>query len=362
MIEYENLKELNKEFEIEFKETFNKFLNNGKYILGENVEHFEKEFAEYNASKHCIGVASGLDALYLSLIALNLPKNCEVIVASNTYIATILSIVNAGFKPILVEPRIDTYNINPDLIRAAVSPATKVIMVTHLYGKPCEMDIVSAIADEYDLILIEDCAQAHGASCKGKKVGTWGKFGAFSFYPTKNLGALGDAGAIVTDDDEMAEKIRVLRNYGSDKKYFNKYIGINSRLDELQAAFLRIKLKHLEKINEHKTKLADLYFKQIKNEKLILPVKQKLLKDVYHIYNVRCSNRDELRNFLVGEGIKTEIHYPVSPHLQIGYKSIFQNGSYPVSEEIHNTTLSLPISYIHTAEEISCITNVLNSY
>jgi dTDP-4-amino-4,6-dideoxygalactose transaminase len=362
MIEYENLKELNKEFEIEFKETFDKFLDNGKYILGENVEHFEKEFAEYNGSKHCIGVASGLDALYLSLIALNLPKNCEVIVASNTYIATILSIVNAGFKPILVEPRIDTYNINPDLIRAAVSSATKVILVTHLYGKPCEMDLVSAIADEYNLIVIEDCAQAHGASCKGKKVGTWGKFGAFSFYPTKNLGALGDAGAIVTDDDEMAEKIRVLRNYGSDKKYFNKYIGINSRLDELQAAFLRIKLKHLEKINGHKIKLAELYFKQIKNEKLILPVKQKLLKDVYHIYNVRCNNRDELRNFLLGEGIKTEIHYPVSPHLQIGYKSIFQNGSYPVSEEIHNTTLSLPISYIHTAEEISCITNVLNSY
>jgi dTDP-4-amino-4,6-dideoxygalactose transaminase len=362
MIEYENLKELNKEFDIEFKEAFNEFLNRGKYILGEEVELFEKEFAAYNGNKHCIGVASGLDALYLSLTALDLPKKSEVIVPSNTYIATILSIVNAGLKPILVEPKIDTYNINPSLIKEQITPATKVIMVTHLYGKPCEMDLISAIAIEYNLIVIEDCAQAHGASYNHKKTGTWGKFGAFSFYPTKNLGALGDAGAIVTDDNEMAEKIRALRNYGSHKKYFNNYIGVNSRLDELQAAFLRIKLKHLEKINDHKIKLAEVYFEQIKNEKLILPVKHKLSKDVYHIFNVRCKKRDELKNFLLQKGIKTEIHYPVPPHLQVGYQSIFQNGHYPISEEIHNSTLSLPISYSTTAEQASYIASVVNCY
>jgi dTDP-4-amino-4,6-dideoxygalactose transaminase len=362
MIEYENLKELNKEFEIEFKDAFNKFLNSGRYILGEEVELFEKEFAAYNGNKHCVGVSSGLDALYLSLTALDLPKNSEVIVPSNTYIATILSIVNAGFKPILAEPKIDTYNIDPALIKELITPATKVIMVTHLYGKPCEMDIISATATEHQLIVIEDCAQAHGASYRNKKTGTWGKFGAFSFYPTKNLGALGDAGAIVTDDDEMAEKVRALRNYGSNKKYFNKYVGINSRLDELQAAFLRIKLKRLEKINEHKIKLAELYFEQIINEEIILPVKQELTKDVYHIYNVRCKNRDDLRSFLLEKGIKTEIHYPVPPHLQEGYKSIFQSNYYPVAEEIHNSTLSLPISYGTTANEISYVASVINSY
>jgi dTDP-4-amino-4,6-dideoxygalactose transaminase len=362
MIEYENLKQLNKKFEVQFKEALNQVLDSGSFILGQEVELFEKEFADYNGSKYCVGVASGLDALYLSLIALNLPKKSEVLVPSNTYIATILSIVNAGLKPILIEPLIDTYNINPSLIEEHISSDTKVIMVTHLYGKPCEMDVISEVALKHNLIVIEDCAQAHGASFNNKKVGSWGKFGAFSFYPTKNLGALGDAGAVVTDDEEMADKIRALRNYGSKKKFFNSYIGINSRLDELQAAFLRIKLRHLEEINAHKTMLAKFYSHHIKNEKIVLPVEQKLSKEVFHIYNIRCKTRNDLQTFLLHRGIKTGIHYPVPPHLQPAYLNLFPNSIYPVSEEIHSTTLSLPISYIHTIEQVEYIVETINSY
>ncbi len=362
MIEYEDLKRSNSSFESEFKQAFNSFINKGRYILGKEVELFEKEFAAYCGSKYCIGVASGLDALYLSLITLDLPKDSEVIVPSNTYIATILSIVNAGLKPVLAEPRIDTYNINPGLIEKNISNATRAIMVVHLYGKPCEMDSISAIAKQYNLTLIEDCAQAHGAKFANKKVGTWGRFGAFSFYPTKNFGALGDAGAIVTDDEEMAIKIKALRNYGSPLKYYNQYIGINSRLDELQAAFLRIKLPHLDAINQHKVQLASLYSKLISNTKIVLPVTQKNAEEVFHIYNIRCATRDDLKAFLLKKGINTEIHYPVAPHLQPAYSRMFANSTFPISEEIHKTTLSLPISYSHTVEDITYISKAINSY
>lgn len=362
MIEYEDLKKSNSTFENELKQAFNSFITKGRYILGKEVELFEKEFAEYCGSKYCIGVASGLDALYLSLIALNLPKDSEVLVPSNTYIATILSIVNAGFKPVLVEPKIDTYNIDPELIKKNISPATKAIVVVHLYGKPCEMDRISALAKQYNLTLIEDCAQAHGAKYANKKVGTWGTFGAFSFYPTKNLGALGDAGAIVTNDEEMAAKIKALRNYGSHQKYYNQYIGINSRLDELQAAFLRIKLTHLDAINKHKVQLAALYSKLISNPKVVLPVTQKNAEEVFHIYNIRCATRDYLKVYLLKNGIKTEIHYPVAPHLQAAYKYLFAGKTFPISEEIHNTTLSLPISHAHTSEDVTYISNTINSY
>lgn len=362
MIEYEDLKRSNSKFESEFKQAFDRFINKGRYILGDEVELFEKEFAKYCGSKYCIGVASGLDALYLSLIALDLPKNSEVLVPSNTYIATILSIVNAGFKPVLVEPKIDTYNINPDLIEKSISRATKAIMVVHLYGKPCEMDKISALAEKYNLILIEDCAQAHGAKYANKKVGTWGMFGAFSFYPTKNLGALGDAGAIVTNDGEMAAKIRALRNYGSHQKYYNQYAGINSRLDELQAAFLRIKLTHLAAINEHKAQLASLYSQLISNAKIVLPVTQENAEEVFHIYNIRCATRDHLKEFLLARGIKTEIHYPVAPNLQPAYRQMFAHSTFPISEEIHKTTLSLPISYSHTENDVIYISETINSY
>jgi dTDP-4-amino-4,6-dideoxygalactose transaminase len=362
MIEYEDLKRSNSKFESKFKQAFDRVIAKGRYILGEEVELFEKEFAEYCGSKYCIGLASGLDALYLSLIALDLPKDSEVLVPSNTYIATILSIVNAGFKPVLTEPKIDTYNINPELIEKNISPATKAIMVVHLYGKPCEMDKISAIAKQYNLFLIEDCAQAHGAKYAKKKVGTWGMFGAFSFYPTKNLGALGDAGAIVTDDKEMAVKIKAMRNYGSHQKYYNQYAGINSRLDELQAAFLRIKLAHLAAINEHKAQLASLYSQLISNPKVVLPVTQKNAEEVFHIYNIRCATRDDLKEFLLKRAIKTEIHYPVAPNLQPAYREMFAHSTFPISEEIHKTTLSLPISYSHTREDIIYISKAINSY
>jgi len=362
MIEYEDLKRSNKEFEGQFKQVFDRFINNGRYILGKEVDMFEKEFAAYCGSKYCIGVASGLDALYLSLIALELPKDSEVLVPSNTYIATILSIVNAGLKPVLVEPRIDTCNINPGLIEKNICKATRAILVVHLYGKPCEMDLILAIAKQYNLTLIEDCAQAHGAKYANKKVGTWGMFGAFSFYPTKNLGALGDAGAIVTDDEKMAVKIKALRNYGSHQKYYNQYVGINSRLDELQAAFLRIKLTHLDAINKHKVQLALLYSQLISNAKVVLPVAQKNAEEVFHIYNIRCATRDHLKEFLLKSGVKTEIHYPVAPNLQPAYSQMFANSTFPISEEIHKTTLSLPISYWHTEDNVTYISNIINSY
>jgi len=362
MIEYENLKRVNAFYEAEFSSAFKKFLKKGWYILGDEVYLFEKEFAEYCGSRFCIGVASGLDALYLSLIALNIPKGSEVMVPSNTYIATILSILQAGLKPILVEPRIDTYIIDPDLIEKNISPATKAIIVVHLYGKPCEMDKITDIVNKYQLYLIEDCAQAHGASFAGKIVGTFGITGAFSFYPTKNLGALGDAGAIITDNEEVAEKLRALRNYGSHQKNYNKYIGVNSRLDELQAAFLRIKLRHLDKINVHKTGLANIYLDRINNDQIILPVTEKHIKEVFHMFNIRCKNRDKLRDYLLKKGIKTEIHYPVPPHEQSAYIHFFTDQYFPISSEIHNTILSLPISTFHTEQDVEYIAQLLNRY
>jgi len=362
MIEYENTRLVNAPYEAEIRNALNDFLKKGLYILGEEVHLFEKEFAEYCGSKFCVGVASGLDALHLSLITLDIPKGSEVLVPSNTYIATILSIFQAGLKAVLVEPRIDTYNINPDLIEKKISSATKAIIAVHLYGKPCEMDKITVIANKYRLHLIEDCAQSHGASFAGKKVGTFGITGAFSFYPTKNLGALGDAGAIITDNEEVADKLRALRNYGSHKKYYNKYIGINSRLDELQAAFLRIKLRHLDKINVYKTGLAKIYLDRIKNEQIILPLRQKNIKEAYHIFSIRNKNRDKLRNHLLKEGIKTEIHYPVPPHKQPAYNRFFKDQNLTISEEIHNTILSLPISTFHTQLDIEYIAQLLNRF
>ncbi|WP_276348696.1 DegT/DnrJ/EryC1/StrS family aminotransferase [Daejeonella sp. JGW-45] len=362
MIEYENLNKVNSRFEESFGEVFKEFIKKGRYILDSEVEHFENEFAKYCGSKFCIGVASGLDALYLSLIALDLPKGSEVLVPSNTYIATIFSILQAGLKPVLVEPRITTYNIDPHQIKRHLSSATKAIIVVHLYGKPCEMDAIKAITDLHDLHLIEDCAQAHGATFQGKKVGTFGIMGAFSFYPTKNLGALGDAGAIITDNEELAEKLRALRNYGSDKKYYNKYTGINSRLDELQAAFLRIKLRHLDDLNSHKVSLANIYLSTISNKSIILPIVQKNIADVWHIFNIRHDKRDGLRQYLLANGIKTEVHYPLAPHRQTACNGLFGGLHFPIADEIHRTTLSLPVSIIHTKRDAEYIAEALNSY
>jgi dTDP-4-amino-4,6-dideoxygalactose transaminase len=362
MIEYENLRLINKPYEKAYKEALVLFLESGWYILGQQVKRFEEQFASYCGAKHCIGLASGLDALYLSLMALELPKGAEVIVPSNTYVATILSILNVGLKPVLVEPKIDTYNIDPSLIIKSITSNTKAIMVVHLYGKPCEMEEIAEIAEKYSLPIIEDCAQAHGAQVNGKKVGTWGAFGAYSFYPTKNLGALGDAGAIITDNDEMANKLKALRNYGSHKKYYNDYLGNNSRLDELQAMFLSIKLKDLDEANHYKKNMANTYFEYLTNPSIILPVRQEGIADVHHIFNVRTKERNRLQSYLLENGIKTEIHYPVAPNHQIAYRNFFDNQSFPISELIHQTTLSLPISNALTVEDIKSICEIVNSF
>lgn len=360
-VPYENLKKANEPFFIELTSKFQEVLESGWYILGNQVSSFEAEFATYHNIDYCIGVASGLDALTLSLLACDFPKNSEVIVPSNTYIATILAIHQAGLKPVLVEPQIDSYNINPDLIESKISRNTVGIMVVHLYGKMCEMEAIMNIAKEYGLKVFEDCAQAHGANINGKKAGTWGDFGCFSFYPTKNLGALGDGGAIICKDEGFANKLKALRNYGSHKKYHNDFVGMNSRLDEVQAAFLRVKLQRLDDITKHKQNLAKLYFKHINHNSAILPIKQEGHEDVFHIFNIRHTQRDDLKNYLLKQGIGTEIHYPISPEKQNAMQGIL-TGHYPISNEIHNTTLSLPISFAHNEEEVIFVSECINNF
>ena len=361
MIEYENLGKLNKPFFEEYEHAFKQTLESGWYILGNKVQTFEKEFATYCGVKHCIGLANGLDALILALRTFDFPENSEVIVPSNTYIATILSIVHNKLKPVLVEPDIATYNIDPEKIEEKITSKTKAIMVVHLYGKMCEMDKINAIAKKYNLKVIEDCAQAHGATYKNKKAGSWGDFGAFSFYPTKNLGAIADAGAMTCNDEKLAEAIKTLRNYGSKIKYYNELIGFNSRLDEIQAAFLSVKLKYLDKINAHKQKLAALYLKNLKSD-FIKPVVHPDYIDVYHIFNVRHAKRDALKEYLLKNDIKTDIHYPVAPNKQKAMKGIIDDQQSPVAEMIHQTTLSLPISYYHTEQDILRVIEVMNKF
>jgi dTDP-4-amino-4,6-dideoxygalactose transaminase len=359
-IPYENLKTLNKPFEDTFKKRFTEFLESGWYILGNEVSEFEREFGEFHKEKYVAGVANGLDALILSLRCCNFPKGAEVIVPSNTYIASILSILQCDLLPIFVEPNINTYNIDPEKIAAAITKRTAAIMVVHLYGQCCDMDPILALAESHKLKVIEDCAQAHGATYKGKIAGTFGDFGAFSFYPTKNLGALGDAGAVICKNEEDDKLIRQLRNYGSEKKYHNNVIGYNSRLDELQASFLRTKLPYLKAINTHKKELAGLYLERL-NSTFIKPVVRKDFDNVYHIFNIRHPERDRLKHYLLENLISTEIHYPVAPHHQAALA--YMNGlSYPVSEEIHHTTLSLPCSYAHTREEILHTIEIMNNF
>jgi dTDP-4-amino-4,6-dideoxygalactose transaminase len=360
MIEYENLKKSNEPFFADFQKAFSSVLQSGWFILGKNVAEFEKEFASYLNISHCLGVASGLDALFLSLKALDLPAGSEVIVPSNTYIATILSICQAGLIPVLAEPDLATYNISASEINRKITSKTKALMIVHLYGKSCDMDPILEICQRHHLKLIEDCAQSHGATYKGKKTGTFGEFGAFSFYPTKNLGALGDGGCITTHNPEYAAKIKKLRNYGSEKKYYNEILGFNSRLDEIQAAFLRIKLTKLDEINRHKRNLANIYLTQL-GDHVIKPQVAANFFDVYHIFNIRHPRRDELKAFLESAGIKTDIHYPLAPHHQEALQNL-SLGHFPISEEIHRTTLSLPISYFHTEAQIQQVAETINRF
>jgi dTDP-4-amino-4,6-dideoxygalactose transaminase len=361
MIEYENLTLLNAPFFNEYKTSFEKTLKSGWYILGENVRQFENEFASYCGVLDCIGVASGLDALVLSIEVFGFEPGSEIIVPSNTYIATIIAIIRCGMQPVLVEPDILTYNIDPNRIEDAITSKTVAIIPVHLYGKACDMDAILTISNNYGLRIIEDCSQSHGAKQNGRIVGTFGDCNAFSFYPTKNLGALGDAGAITTNDKDIASRIRTLRNYGSNVKYHNEVIGFNSRLDELQAGFLMVKLKHLDEINMHKRKLASIYFEEL-SDAVVKPYVDQNFFDVYHIFNIRHKERDSLKQFLLGQGIKTDIHYPISPARQIAMQKKLNNYNYPIAEEIHSTTLSLPISFFHGLEDIRFVINKVNMY
>ena len=360
-IPYENLKQLNLKFKDEISDAFHRVMESGWYILGEEVKNFENEFSEFCGTKYCIGVANGLDGLEIALNALEFPPGSEILVPSNTYIATMLAIINTGLKPVLVEPDILTYNIDPDLIENKITKKTKAILVVHLYGRVARMDDICSISKKYNLDIIEDCAQSHGAKYKSKLSGTFGRLSVFSFYPTKNLGAIGDAGAVITSDEILKDKIFAIRNYGSFEKYKNIYIGRNSRLDELQAAFLRVKLKYLNIINEHKNNLAKYYNDNLTNI-LVKPLVDQDYYHAYHIYNIRTSQREKLRDYLFKLGIDTEVHYPIPPHLQKGYLNLFDSKSYPISEEIHRTTLSLPISFANSINDIEIVTDVINKY
>lgn len=359
MIEYENLAISNDIYMSEMEEAASRVIRGGWYVLGNEVCSFEREFAQYLGAKHCVGVASGLDALILSIEALELDDNSEILVASNTYIATILAIVRAGHRPVLVEPELDSFNINPSMLEDALTPKTKAICVTHLFGKSCRMDVICDFARQNDLRIIEDCAQSHGAKLFGQMTGTFGDTGCFSFYPTKNLGAVGDAGAVVTDSDVLAERLRQLRNYGSKKKYVNDRIGINSRLDEIQAALLRVKLRYLDSITHHKRALADVYFDNLPDW-IKLPRRCNDEYDVFHIFGVRHNRRDEVRSWLLEQGVKTEIHYPIPPHRQKAMKGIIY-GNFPVAEELHATEISLPISPGTTKHEVWSACEILLS-
>ncbi|MDB0055420.1 DegT/DnrJ/EryC1/StrS family aminotransferase [Bacteroidia bacterium] len=353
-IPFLNLKQVNEPFEADFGQAYHDFIESGWYVLGKKVSAFETEYADFNNVQHTIGVANGLDALVLSLKALSVGAGDEVIVPSNTYIASWLAISYVGAIPIPVEPRIDTYNINPELMEAAITSKTKAIMPVHLYGQICEMEAIIAIAEKHNLYVIEDNAQSQGATYNDKVSGSWGQCNGTSFYPGKNLGALGDGGAVTTDDADLARKVSVLRNYGSEKKYYNEVKGINSRLDELQAAFLSIKLKQLAADNAKRNAIATLYNEQLLGiGDLQLPTMASGATSVYHLYVIRTSKRDELQKYLAEQGIGTMVHYPVPPHLQAAYSDLgYVNGDFPIAEEIAKTCLSLPISSYIKNEEV----------
>ena len=357
---YEDLNKVNSKYLPRYLKVLKKIFKQDSFILGRNLAQFENNFKKFNKSKYCVGVNSGLDALFFSLKALNIKQNSEIILPSNSYIAAVFAVINAGFKPVFVEPKIDTYNIDPNLILKKVTSKTKAIMLVHLYGKPCEMDEILKICKQKKLYLIEDCAQSHGAKYKNKQTGSFGDFGCFSFYPTKNLGAIGDGGAITMKNNNYHKHVLKLRNYGSIKKNRHELLGFNSRLDEIQAAFLNIKLKNLNKINTHKKKLAKVYLENL-NDKFIKPSIDKNCENVYHIFPIRFNERDKLRNYLENKKINTLIHYPIPPYLQSFYNKTLAK-KYPISSKIHDTILSLPISTIHSESDIYKITKILNKF
>jgi dTDP-4-amino-4,6-dideoxygalactose transaminase len=354
---------MHKEIENEILDTFKKVYNKNWFILGNEVRYFEEEFAAFCDAKYCIGCGNGLDALYLILKGYEIGNGDEVIVPSNTYIATALAVSYTGAKPVFVEPDLNTYNIDLDLIERAITDKTKAIIAVHLYGQVADMLKINKIAKKYNLKVIEDSAQAHGALYKGRKVGSLGDASGFSFYPGKNLGALGDAGAVVTNDKELADKVRAIANYGSDKKYHHIYKGTNSRLDEMHAAFLRVKLKNLGRWNEDRIRIAQKYLEGINNPKIIKPYVADYASHVWHLFVIRTENRNELEKYLNANGIGTTIHYPIPMHMQEAYKDLnFKKGDFPIVEKISQEVLSIPMWYGMDDEKINYIIDKINDW
>jgi dTDP-4-amino-4,6-dideoxygalactose transaminase len=354
---------MERDLEQDLRGAFDRVFRRSWYIGGAEDEAFEQAFADYCGARHCIGVGNGLDALMLALKALDIGAGDEVIVPSSTFIATALAVTYVGAKAVFVEPDIYTCNIDPARIEGAITEHTRAIMPVHLYGQACDMDPIMAIARSHGLKVVEDCAQAHGATYKGRRVGTFGDAAGFSFYPGKNLGALGDAGAVVTNDDALAERVRALGNYGSDYKYHHIYKGNNSRLDELQAAFLLAKLPHLDRMNAERRRIADRYISGMHNPRVELPCVRADCVPVWHIFAVRCDARDALEQYLEARGIGTNKHYPIPMHLQECYRDLgFKRGDFPIAEAISATELSLPMYYGMTEGEIEHVIDAINAF
>lgn len=369
MIPFLDLKNINQQYRNELIDACSRVIDSGWYIGGKELESFEKNFAEYCGTQFAIGVANGLDALILTLRAWKelgkLKDGDEVIVPSNTYIASILAITANNLTPILVEPNISTYNIDPIKIKEAITVKTKVILPVHLYGQLAAMPEIMQIAKQYNLLVLEDSAQSHGAQLQGIKAGNWGDASGFSFYPGKNLGALGDAGAVTTNDAELATILKALRNYGSHEKYKNLVPGVNSRLDEIQAAMLDVKLKYLDQETQHRRHIANLYLDGIKNPLIRLPLKEvnaeTYEQHVWHLFVIRTEHREALQKYLLEHGVQTLIHYPIPPHKQQAYKE-WNDMSYPISEQIHDEVLSLPMGPILSAVDVERIIALCNQF
>ena len=366
MIKFLDLHKINESYKADFEKSFTSFLDSGHYILGSQVSTFESNFATFCNAKHCIGVANGLDALTLIFRAYiqlgKLKKGDAVLVPANTYIASILSIINAGLKPVFIEPDPETYNLSPSLITTAISSEVKAVLVVHLYGQLAAMEEIQKTANVHNLLVIEDAAQAHGAiDAKGQKAGRLSNAAAFSFYPSKNLGALGDAGAITTNDPQLAHLLKQLRNYGSPKKYVNSVIGFNSRLDELQAAFLNLKLPNLDEDNEKRRSVAKRYLKGIRNTKIKLPFYSGTKNHVFHLFVVLVEDRNHFMNYLKDNAIESMIHYPIPPHQQVALKS-YGYLDFPLTEKIHQQIVSIPMSPVLTDEEINTVIRTINAY
>ena len=362
-IPFVSFKPLEKELDKDLREAFERVYRRSWYIEGIENEMFEKAFSIFCNRKCYVGVGNGLDALFLSLKALGIKERDEVIVPSNTYIATALAVTYTGATPVFVEPDIRTFNIDPTRIESAITDKTKAIIPVHLYGQACDMDSIMEIARRYDLYVIEDCAQAHGAKYKKKIIGSFGDAAGFSFYPGKNLGALGDGGAVVTNNKELAQKVRALGNYGSDYKYHHIYQGNNSRLDELQAAFLSVKLQTLDNVNAERRKIAQKYLNGIENTEIVLPYVPGYAEPVWHIFGIRCDRRNELEKYLNEADIGTNKHYPIPMHLQECYRNLgYIKGDYPIAEKISETELSIPMYYGMTDEEVQYVIDRINCF